>query len=361
MPVPSTSISVILPNFNHAHLLPYALSALVQQNPPPGEILVVDDASTDNSVAVIESFQRRHRFIRLIRHEVNKGVEAAVRNALHQTKADYLLFAAADDFVLPGLFARAISALDECPEAAFFCAEVALVDEGDKVIAFRPPMIPRVTAGYMSPSDVRRAMRASDNWFVGTSIVYRHSRLAEIGYFDQSLATLQDAMATRLLAFRHGFYFVPEVLATWRVSFKSLSGRASLSLSDNERMLAKAQTWIAANFPVDVKIGYAELFDRRLRFNFARARLVWRHVQPDINSIADVLKWRSFDRAVLRLASKIPLVSSQVILAWMTIRVRPFALKELAIYFWRGSTMNRKRRGELAKIIQSRRIEDTPA
>jgi glycosyltransferase involved in cell wall biosynthesis len=346
-------VSVILPNYNHARWLSRALNALARQAPAPAEIIVVDDGSTDNSVAIIESFQERYPFIRLIRHETNKGAEAAVKTALDLAKGEFLLFAAADDFVLPGLFARAVPALRDNRAAAFFCSEVVLIDESNNIIGFRPVTIPRSTAGYMSPSEVRQAIRNSDNWFIGTSVIYRRAQLLEIGFFDRSLATLQDAMATRLLAFRHGFYFAPEVLATWRVIPGSLSVRSSLVTSENEELLHKAKAWIGERFPADIKDEYASLFDRRLRFNFARSRLVWRDDQTDVQTIADIFKWGIFDRFVLGIASYLPYLSSKFILTWMTIRVRPYGLLAIFLSWWRSITVNRRRRTQLTPLLQS--------
>lgn len=346
------SVSVILPNYNHARWLAGALNALVCQAPEPAEIIVVDDGSTDNSVPIIEAFQKQFPFIRLIRHEVNKGVEAAVKTALEVTEGEFLLFAAADDFVLPGLFARALPALREFPEAAFFCSEVVLVDEASDIIGFRPIMIPCSTAGYISPSEVRQKIQSSDNWFIGTSVIYRRTRLAEIGFFDSSLATLQDAMATRLMAFRHGFYFAPEVLSTWRVIRDSLSIRSSLSVTDNEQLLDKAKLWIREHFPADIKSEYASLFDRRLRFNFARSRLFWRDSHTDVQMIADIFKWGAFDRFILGLASRLPYLSSTAILGWVTLRVRPYALRTMLSSWWRSVTVNRRRCTQLKPLLQ---------
>jgi heptose III glucuronosyltransferase len=68
-------VSVIVPNYNHGSLLPRSLGALLQQSAPPQEILVVDDESTDDSVAVIEAYRRCCDRVRLI----PPGVFAAVR------------------------------------------------------------------------------------------------------------------------------------------------------------------------------------------------------------------------------------------------------------------------------------------
>ncbi|WP_439614677.1 glycosyltransferase family 2 protein, partial [Reyranella sp.] len=63
---PARTISVILPNRNHAHYLPRALGALARQSRPADEVIVIDDASSDDSIAVVESWRERVPGLRLI-------------------------------------------------------------------------------------------------------------------------------------------------------------------------------------------------------------------------------------------------------------------------------------------------------
>ena len=226
------SLSVILPSYNHGQWLPRSLGALVAQAGPSTEIVLIDDGSTDNSATVIADFCRRYDCIRLIRHDVNRGPFAAVRTGIAAARGELLLFAAADDFVLPGLFARAEMALRDHPDAAFFCSEVAVVDRTQHVVGYRPIVPPRFTSGYVSPAAMRREIQRTDNWFFGPSVVYRRRQLGEIGYFDELLGTLCDGLAQRLLAFRHGFYFAAEIFAVWMIDPQSLSARTSLSVTE---------------------------------------------------------------------------------------------------------------------------------
>src|ERR1700689_3009761 len=184
---PAMSLSVILPNYNHGKFVARALHALATQTPAASEIIVVDDGSTDNSVEVIEALQRRYAAIRLIRNQTNQGIVASVKTALAVATGEFLLFAGSDDFVLPGLFGRALVALTDHPNAAFFCAGVVLVDSDDRVIGLRPVTAPQRRPGYLSPADVRRVIRSTDFWALGTATVYRRRLVAAIGYFDPRL------------------------------------------------------------------------------------------------------------------------------------------------------------------------------
>ena len=56
-------LSVVIPNYNHAAYLPHCLQAVLRQSAQAMEIIVLDDASTDDSVKVIESIARQHPLI----------------------------------------------------------------------------------------------------------------------------------------------------------------------------------------------------------------------------------------------------------------------------------------------------------
>ena len=153
---------------------------------PLDRIVLIDDGSTDNSAAVIADFCSRHDCIRLIRHDINRGPLAAVATGIAAARGELLLFAAADDFILPGLLARQKRHCASIPTPPSFRSEVAVVDRARQVVGYRPVVPPRFTSGYVSPAAMRREIQRTDNWFYGPSVVYRRRLLAEIGLFRRS-------------------------------------------------------------------------------------------------------------------------------------------------------------------------------
>ena len=95
--MPTKTLSVTMANYNHSAHLEIALKAICTQSLPPDEVLVVDDASTDNSVEIIQNIAAQFPFVHLIRNSVNQGPSASQNKALNMVTGEYLYIASADD------------------------------------------------------------------------------------------------------------------------------------------------------------------------------------------------------------------------------------------------------------------------
>jgi glycosyltransferase involved in cell wall biosynthesis len=121
--VDSTSmplVSVIIPVYNAAKSLPTVLRSLYAQTWPRLELLLVDDASTDDSLAVVASLQSEcpaQVDQRLLRHDVNKGAYAARNTALAAAKGDFITVHDSDDWSHPQKLEQQVLALSAQPSA----------------------------------------------------------------------------------------------------------------------------------------------------------------------------------------------------------------------------------------------------
>ena len=343
------SLSVILPNFNHAEHLPRALRAMLRQGPALSEIVVVDDASTDNSVEVIETFQREYPIIQLIRHPQNQGAPAALNSGLRAAKSEFVYCGASDDFVLGGFFAAATAALTRFPQAGYFCAQVALVDQNGDIIGFRPALQPSRADTYVSPAEACRIAHAVDNWAVGQSVVFPRKYLLEIGGFDETLGSFCDGINYRLLAFRRGFYYSSHLAAVWEVRRDSLSAQSALSPAKNSRLIQIAGERIAVSCPATLGKDYPDLLRRRLRFNMARFALS--APGTDASAIADLVALGSFDSAFINAIGTRTRAGRLAILAWLSMRLRPFGFFALARAWLNNLINNHARRMLAARAI----------
>ena len=121
----------------------------------------------------------------------------------------------------------------------------------------------------------------------------------------------------------------------------SFSGRSALSLDDSRRLLAAAASWIAENLPADVRDEHGPLFDRRVRFAFARLWIIWSDGQIKTDEIAALLNFDGPDRAVLTALARLPVGARFLTLSWITLRMRPFGLRAMAEAWWRAFRFRR--------------------
>ena len=97
----SPLVSVIIPSYNHADLLPRAVHSACAQTYKHIEILIVDDASTDNTPAVGAMLEKEDSRIRYIRKEENGGVNAARNTGIRASIGEYIALLDSDDEWLP--------------------------------------------------------------------------------------------------------------------------------------------------------------------------------------------------------------------------------------------------------------------
>lgn len=319
-------LSVVLTNYNHARWLAGTIEALLAQVSGEDEIVIVDDGSTDASPEIIAGFRSRSPLVRLHAHATNRGAVAALGAGLALARGRYVYFAGADDRVLPGLFAKSLDMLAAHPAAALCCAEVRLEDWHGRVLGHRPAMIPAWRAGFISAAATRRLLQRIDNLVLGSAAVYRTDLVRRHGGFDPELTSFCDGYLTRRLVMEHGFCFIPEVLAVWRLNPESYSAAAMRSPDESLRILAAARTRFLEAPRDIVPARYVEALERRWRFNSARLMLVWDGTRFDAAAVTRMLGGGRADLRVLGFARRLPAGCRLAALVWLTLRLRPFAL-----------------------------------
>ena len=99
--VKKSRLSVVTMNFNDGATLGRTIESVAKQTRPVLEHIVVDDASTDDSVQIVQRLQKKYPLVRLITSKRNSGTAAAGHRGLLEAKGDYVFFLAADDFIMP--------------------------------------------------------------------------------------------------------------------------------------------------------------------------------------------------------------------------------------------------------------------
>jgi glycosyltransferase involved in cell wall biosynthesis len=161
-------VSVIVPTYNVERYLRATLDSLLRQTLRDFEAIVVDDGSTDGTVAIVEEY--RDERIRLVRHAANRGVAEARNTGLRHARGEYIALMDADDIALPTRLAEQVAALDADPALGMIGACVAVINEAGMPTG-------TVWSRPLAPADVAIGMLFRNTIFA--SVVFRKSAVPD--------------------------------------------------------------------------------------------------------------------------------------------------------------------------------------
>lgn len=184
-------VSVVIPSYNSAAILPEAIESVLNQTRPADEIIVVDDGSRDETAEVCARYGGA---VTCVRQE-NAGASTARNTGIRASGGYWLAFLDADDSWLPMKLEQQLAALAQNPEADFALAPVEAWSPHDRSYHLYR------WEGSMDP-DVLRAELLVRNIFTGlcSSILIRRSALESVGGFASGKACEDRRLAVELLA-----------------------------------------------------------------------------------------------------------------------------------------------------------------
>ncbi len=215
-----SKVSVIIPTRNRAELLTRALKSALQQTYPYFEIIIIDDASEDNTGAIVQSFKDER--LRYIFFKKNMGAAAARNAGIKQAEGEYVAFLDSDDQWHPEKLARQVEVMDRSNSRVgiVYCLT-------ERIYSARHYLIP-------SP-DIKRRGDLYRNMILGyynvptPAALVRKECFDRCGVFDPHLAALEEwdmwmriskyflfEFIDKTLVFS---YFTPQSLSTDRLLF----------------------------------------------------------------------------------------------------------------------------------------------
>ncbi|WP_411701069.1 glycosyltransferase family 2 protein [Conyzicola sp.] len=120
MPARSTAkraplVTVVVPCYNYGHYLPACVESIVSQPGVDTDVLIIDDASTDNSAEVAAQLAESVPQVRFVHHTTNRGHIATYNEGLATVDSDYVVLLSADDMLAPGALGRATGLMEANP------------------------------------------------------------------------------------------------------------------------------------------------------------------------------------------------------------------------------------------------------
>jgi glycosyltransferase involved in cell wall biosynthesis len=227
MSSPQPRVSVIIPCYSQAHLLPEAVESALAQRGASVEIVVVDDGSPDDVLAVAN----RYPVVRYVR-QANQGLSAARNTGVRESTGDFLVFLDADDRLLPGALAAGLACFAEHPESAFVYGDFRFMSEdgAPRDRRVRPPLDVDLYGGMLVRNHIEMI----------STVLFRRGVLENESVFDTSLRSAEDYELLLRLARRYPTSFHRELVAEYRRyqhQGKSLSQNPAVMLRSTVRVL----------------------------------------------------------------------------------------------------------------------------
>lgn len=194
-------LSAYVPCYNRADTIRAAVESLLAQTVPPGEVLVIDDGSTDGSAGRLAGLP-----VRILRNDTNLGRGAARARALREAAGEFVLSVDAT-FVLPPNFAEALLPWFEDGNVAGVCGRIDQAPPRTTADRWRARHLYRLNSPLAQT--VRRKMV-----FQPFGAIVRRAHVLDVGNFDATLRHAEDAeLGARLLAAGRDVIYDPALAA----------------------------------------------------------------------------------------------------------------------------------------------------
>lgn len=240
-------VTAVIPSYNYARFIGEAIDSVLAQTYPDIETIVVDDGSTDDTLAVLKRYGEHIKVI----SQANQGVAAARNNGAAAGTGELIAFLDADDVWLPGKIALQAAMFESEPTLGLVHTAAEEIDDQGKMIGAADEGMSGDVAGELLL--LRRPVILGG----GSGLMVSRKAFIAVGGFDVRLSTSADWDLNYRIANRYKVGFVPERLLKYRVHGSNM--HANIDLMERDMILAfeKAFQETAA---VSLEAAYASLY-----------------------------------------------------------------------------------------------------
>jgi glycosyltransferase involved in cell wall biosynthesis len=330
-------VDVVIPCYNYGRYLPECVSSVLDEQPGSDvRVLIIDDASQDDSVEVARKLAASDRRVAVAVHPVNKGAVPTYNEGLMEwATGDYCVLISADDKLVPGALRRATDFLDERPGVGFVYGNMVRFS-GEEDEPLRARLTPRSQRVFSGHQWLERRFREFVNPVAAPAVVARTSLQHQVGGYDPRLPHTGDAEMWMRMAARAdvGYLSVDQAFyrrhgsnmshglddhvvrfGQWRAAYEAALERcdgvlpdvASLSRSAH-RLLAHEALWVAVRaydrrrtgwVPVDDLVAFAfDCWPDTASLGIYRTLQLRRSIGPRITPYLQPLVWSALIREV---------------------------------------------------------------
>lgn len=229
-------VSVVIPTYNHARYLPYALNSVIKQNYPNLEVIVIDDGSTDRTAEVVKPYRSKINYV----FKANGGTPSALNLGLSLSTGKYICWLSADDALIADKVSKQVRLMESDSGLGFSYTSYIVIDANSKKQY-------EVNSPYY-PNKQEMVKKLMEGCFInGSSVMMNSSALKKVGYFDEGLPQAHDYdLWFRFL--RHypcGFLAEPLLAYRWHGENMSQNPDEACSVIVQKRAKGLFPEWLA--------------------------------------------------------------------------------------------------------------------
>lgn len=214
---PETKVTIAIPTYNRSALLKASLQSALAQDYPDFQVLVLDNASDDDTEAVVRSF--RDSRITYVRNETNIGLFPNWKRAVEINSSPYLSTLSDDDILLPNFIRESVLALDNHPHAGLSVGQAGFIDpNGVPLHVTGTEFSDNFPEGLIDGLEFIHQIADGRKWILRCSaVMFRACALAAVGAFDIPHSKfLIDLNLYLRMAVQFDLFFIAKELAQVR-------------------------------------------------------------------------------------------------------------------------------------------------
>ncbi len=258
-------VSIIAPCYNAEKYLDVALSSIFAQDYQNFEVIIVDDGSSDNSLAMLRALQGKYDF--QLYSQINQGVSAALNHGLKYAQGDYVCTPDLDDIMLPSSVRLRADYLNQHPEVGCVGALIIYMDsDGNDTKTQKLSGIQKLSFDEI----------LGDAIVVGAPVsLYRMDALRSVDFYDPEIKVQDFQMTLKIASKGYEVHVLPVSVTRYRRHPNNLSRRYKILLDADMRTIAPYRSHPAYNRGLTAIINkalkYAVVNDKKYAWTLIRS------------------------------------------------------------------------------------------
>lgn len=216
----SPLVSVVMPAFNAEQYIQESIQSILSQSFSNLELIIIDDASTDNTVLVVSKMALNDSRIRLHQNQVNLGIAGNRNKGLSFATGKYLAWQDADDISESYRLGLQVHFMEKHPEVGMMGGSIQLFNDSGNLGVRRYPLLDKL---------IRQAIFKFSP-IAQPAAMIRIDALKKVGSYDLDFPPAEDLDMTFRIGIHYQLANIPEVLVRYRVSAFSATSKSQMRM-----------------------------------------------------------------------------------------------------------------------------------